>query len=82
MTLRRLETLPRLVPDGYYDSIEEAYEESRRRKASPPADDAVTRVVESPYGGFRVFTISMEFAIDVLGDQALRDVSNARPVGW
>lgn len=71
MTLLALETLPRLVPDGYYDTFEEAYEESLRRKASPPTNDAVTRVVNSRYGGYAVFTVSMTLALEMFVDPTL-----------
>ena len=78
MTLLELETLPRLVPDGYYDSFEEAYEESLRRKASPPTDDAVTRVAKSRYGGYVVFTVSMALALEMFTDPALRTRPTSR----
>lgn len=61
----RFDLLPRLMPDHYCDTLLEAHEEMARRKASPVAPDAVTRVAELPYRGFRVFTVSMSFAMDL-----------------
>lgn len=66
----RLDILPRLIPDSHYDTWEEALEEAERRKASPPAPDAVTRMDDSPYGGYRVYTVSLRLAMDLFTDMA------------
>ena len=66
----RLDILPRLVPDSYHDTRQEAFEEASRRKTSPPAPDAVTRIDESPYGGYRVYTVSLSLAMEVFTDMA------------
>lgn len=60
--------MPRLMPDHYCDTLGEAHEEVARRKASPVAPDAFTRIARGPYRGYRVFTISMTFAMDVFVD--------------
>ena len=60
-----LDILPRVIQDSYVDDIEEALEEVEKRRASPVAVDAVTRIIESPYGGFRVFTVSRSLAIEI-----------------
>ena len=39
----RFDILPRLLPDRYYDTLQEALEEVSYRKMSQVADDAVTR---------------------------------------
>lgn len=77
----RLDILPRLVPDFHCATWDEAMHEATERRASPVADDAVTRVDRSPYGGYRVYTVSlsmaMEFFLDVAGSGTLpesRDV--------
>ena len=63
--------LPRLVPDTYVDTLEEAIAEvERRRRTAPMATDAFTRYAESPYGGFRVFTVSRSLAMEVLSGLA------------
>ncbi len=66
-----LELLPRLIPDSYLDTIEEALEEVEKRRAAPVSADAVTRFVESPYGGFKVFTISRMLAMELLAEHGL-----------
>ena len=64
----RLDILPRLVPDSHCETREEAIEEVARRRASPVVHDAVTRFDESPYGGYRVYTVSLETAMEVFVD--------------
>ncbi|MDE2975822.1 MAG: hypothetical protein OXU64_14050 [Gemmatimonadota bacterium] len=66
----RLDILPRLIADSHHDTRQEALEEASRRKASPVAPDAVTRVDESPYGGYRVYTVSLSLAMEVFTDMA------------
>lgn len=61
----RFDLLPRLMPDHYCDTLSDAHEEMARRKASPVAPDAITRIAELPYRGYRVFTVSMSFAMDM-----------------
>ena len=63
-----LDILPRLVPDAYFATRHEAFEEVCRRKASPVVPDAVTRLDESPYGGFRVYTVSLSHAMEMFAD--------------
>ena len=64
----RLDIFPRLLPDAFCDTLEETVAEVSRRKASPPASDAVTRFDESPYGGYHVYTVSLEFAMETVVD--------------
>ncbi len=66
----RLDILPRLIADSHHDTRQEAFEEASRRKASPVAPDAVTRIDESPYGGYRVYTVSLSLAMEVFSDMA------------
>lgn len=70
----RLDVFPRLLPDAYCETLEEALAEVSRRKASPPTPDAATRFDESPYGGYRVYTVSLEFAIDLMADAESPDM--------
>lgn len=60
----RFDILPRLLPDRYYDTLQEALEESQ------VADDAVTRFDKLPYGSYRVYTVSLRAAMDVIADGA------------
>ena len=69
-TMVRFDLLPRLAPDFHCKTVGEALAEVSRRKASPVAEDAVTRFDRSPYRGYRVFTVSLSFAMDLLEDPA------------
>jgi len=60
--MMNLEILPRLEPDYNCETFREAVAEMERRGASP---DAISRIVESPFGGFRVFTVSRAMALEV-----------------
>lgn len=83
-----LEFLPRAVPDSYFDTAEEALDEVARRRTGPMAGDSFTRVVESPYGGYRVLTVSKSLAMEVMSGLAEdgviapldRSISGGRPV--
>lgn len=72
----RLDILPRLVPDSHCETREEAIMEVTRRRASPAAHDAVTRFAASPYGGYRVYTVSLEMAMEVFADMVDSGVSH------
>ena len=54
--------------DFYCDTIDEVFEEIRRRKSSPAAEGAITRFEESRYGGYRVYSVDAEFLVDELAD--------------
>lgn len=56
--MMNLKTLPRVEPNYQCKTFREAVEEVERRGASPAAVDSTSRIVESPFGGFRVFTVS------------------------
>ena len=57
-----------LARDFYCDTIDEAFEEIRRRKSSPGAGGTITRFEESRYGGYRVYTVDAELFVDQLVD--------------
>ncbi|MCY3807942.1 MAG: hypothetical protein OXG58_00640 [Gemmatimonadetes bacterium] len=63
--MMNLEILPRLEPDYHCETFREAVAEVERRGTSPEAADAISRIVESPFGGFRVFTVSRAMALEV-----------------
>lgn len=69
------------LPTSTATPVGEALAEVSRRKASPVAEDAATRFDRSPYGGYRVFTVSMSFAMDLLEDPVVsrRFVSTQPP---
>lgn len=70
----QLELLPRLIPDSYFGSLEDAMSEVEKRKSSQMSADALTRISESRYGGFRVFTVSRSVVLDYLVGQAEYDL--------
>ena len=73
----RLDILPRLIPDSHCATWQEAFEEAGRRRMSPVAPDAVTRFDESPYGGYRVYTISLSS-----GDGSVHGPGGFRNLSW
>lgn len=64
----RLDILPRVIPDSHCETRQDAIAEVARRRASLVVHDAVTRFDESPYGGYRVYTVSLETAMEVFVD--------------
>lgn len=59
---------PSLFTDFYCDTIDSAFEEISRRKAMQGTKSIITRYEESPYGGFRVYSMSAEVFVDDLVD--------------
>lgn len=56
----QIDILPRVLPDSFFDTMEEAFEEADRRNGSSSARNAVTRISESPYGGYIVHSVLTE----------------------
>lgn len=48
----------------YCKTIDEALKEVQRRKSASAAEGLVTRFEESPYGGYRVYSIDAELFIE------------------
>ena len=65
-----------LYRDSYHDSLDDAVREAHSRKAA--GEPIITKVEESPYGGWRVRSISAEFAIDFMADSAPVRTSSSR----
>ena len=59
---------PGLFTDFYCDKVDAAFEEINRRKAMQGTESIITRYEESPYGGFRVYSMSAEVFVDDLVD--------------
>ncbi len=57
---------PGTVRDFPCDTFEEALAELHRRKSA--ADGVITRLEESPYGGYRVYSTPVELLVDDLID--------------
>ena len=60
--------LPRVLPDSHFDTLEEAWEEVDQRKVSSSANGAITRIAESPYGGYIVYSVSAEAFVRALSE--------------
>lgn len=57
-----------MFADTFHDSLTDAIAEVQRRRKDAEAEQLITRIVESPYGGFRVRSIPAEFIIDQMAD--------------
>ena len=57
-----------MIVDSYARTREEADEEARRRRQDPAFAEYVTKIEPSPYGGFRVHSVSVEWIVDGLID--------------
>lgn len=57
-----------MLPDFYCKTYEEAAEELRRRKASPAGQDMVHRILDSPYGGYRLQSQDAELYFELLAE--------------
>ena len=57
-----------MFADSFHERFAEAMAEAARRRAAPQADELVTRVERSPYGGFRVRSVPADFFVDQLVD--------------
>ena len=66
-----MDMLPRVIPDSYCDTVEEALDEVIRRQASLDPESAITRFDESPYRGYVVYSVSAEAFAAVLDDATL-----------
>ncbi len=55
-----------MLTDFYCQTYEEAAEELRRRKASPGGQAMVHRILDSPYGGYRVRSQDVEWYVEQL----------------
>jgi len=56
------------IADAFFASLSEAMGEAKRRRANPDIKDYLTRVEESPYGGYRVRSFPAELYVDQLAD--------------
>lgn len=77
--MRNIDLLPRLLPDKYCRTLEEARLEVARRRKSEFAGEVITRHVESRYGGYRVYSIPKEEFVEALVEPILPPVLNSRP---
>ena len=54
------------IPDAYFDTLDEAFRELQRRRAS--FEHLITRVKDSRYGGFVVHSIPVDLFVDELAE--------------
>ena len=66
--MMQLETVPRVLPDSHFETMDEARAEADKRRLSPSAKDAVTQISDSPYGGYLVQSFSAEALVRALAD--------------
>lgn len=59
-------TPPGTFRDFHCDTLEKAFAELHRRKGI--AEGVITRLEESPYGGYRVYSVPVDVFIDDLVD--------------
>ncbi len=57
-----------MFADTFHDNKADAMKEVARRRGDPAARDLVTRVQESPYGGYRVRSMPADFYVDQIAD--------------
>lgn len=60
--------MPLAIDDVFCGTLGEAMAEIGRRKRGANADGMITRFEESPYGGYRVYSVPADFAVDELVD--------------
>jgi hypothetical protein len=57
-----------MFADTFYRSLREAMAETQRRRSEAQSEQLITRVEQSPYGGYRVRSIPAEFVLDHMAD--------------
>lgn len=57
-----------MFADTYHETLADAMKEASRRRSDPAGRDLVTKVDESPYGGFRVRSMPADFYVDQIAD--------------
>ena len=56
-----------MIADAYFDSFIDAHAELQKRNSSQAIDvGMITRVVESPYSGYRVWSMPADVYVDLL----------------
>lgn len=53
--------------DAFFETYHEALREAQRRKAAL-GDPMITRIEESPYGGYRVWSMPTDVYVDLLSE--------------
>jgi hypothetical protein len=57
-----------MFADTFHQHMADAMKEVSRRRSDPASRDLVTRVEESPYGGYRVRSVPADFFVDQIAD--------------
>ncbi len=68
------------IGDMYCRTLDEAFKEVARRKRDAGADGVITRFEESPYGGYRVYSLPADVLVDDLVDPIINmpDIRGSR----
>ena len=58
-----------IFPDVHFDNYADAYAEARRRRLDVSSGEAIiTRIEDSPYGGYKVWSMPLEVYADLLSE--------------
>ncbi len=57
-----------MFADAYFDSLDEALDELHQRRSDPASQGILSRMEKSPYGGYRVWSITAEMYAEMLVD--------------
>ena len=57
-----------MFADSFHPNLSSAIAEMQRRRKEADTEQLITRIEESPYGGFRVRSVPAEFVVDHLAD--------------
>lgn len=66
------------IGDVYCKTLDEAIKESARRKRDAKAAGVITRFEESPYGGYRVYSLPADTLVDDLVDPVVPEIRGSR----
>jgi hypothetical protein len=68
-----------MASEFFCDTLEEAVEEVKRRKAAPGGADMIHKIERSPYRGYRVWSLSAEVYAEMLAEGIDFPRSQKRP---
>lgn len=57
-----------MKPVSYFETIDEALKEVRERRLADAGEGLITKIENSPYGGFRVVSTPAELLVDEAAD--------------
>jgi hypothetical protein len=57
-----------MLPDSFHETMPDAMRELERRRKVAGERDCISRIEPSPYGGYRVRSIPVDFLVDMATD--------------